>query len=77
MPLLDHPLDQGLQLKRHIEATLGSGNIMEAVKLPPGEEFEVSLMSEVYGQSCVAHSACFKAPNMLEIMYIIWQDEGA
>jgi hypothetical protein len=27
---------QGLQLKRHIEATLGSGNIMEAVKLPPG-----------------------------------------
>jgi len=32
---------QGLQLKRHIEATLGSGNIMEAVKLPPGEEFEV------------------------------------
>lgn len=32
---------QGLQLKRHIEATLGSGNIMDAVKLPPGEEFEV------------------------------------
>jgi len=31
---------KGLQLKRHIEATLGSGNIMDAVKLPPGEEFE-------------------------------------
>lgn len=31
---------QGLQLKRHIEATLGSGNIMEAVKLPPGEDIK-------------------------------------
>ncbi len=25
-------------MKRHIDATLGSGNIMEAVKLPPGED---------------------------------------
>lgn len=30
--------DQGLTLKRHIEATLGSGNIREAVRLPPGED---------------------------------------
>ena len=29
---------QGLQLKRHIDNTLGSGNIVEAVKLPPGED---------------------------------------
>jgi hypothetical protein len=29
---------QGLQLKRHIDNTLGSGNITEAVKLPPGED---------------------------------------
>ena len=29
---------QGLTLKRHIEATLGSGNIREAVQLPPGED---------------------------------------
>lgn len=29
---------QGLQLKRHIDATLGSGNYLEAVKLPPGED---------------------------------------
>ncbi|GIL87271.1 hypothetical protein Vretimale_1772 [Volvox reticuliferus] len=29
---------KGAQLKRHIDATLGSGNIMEAVKLPPGED---------------------------------------
>lgn len=29
---------KGLQLKRHIDATLGTGNIMEAVKLPPGED---------------------------------------
>lgn len=31
-------LAQGLTLKRHIEATLGSGNIREAVQLPPGED---------------------------------------
>ncbi|KAK9812784.1 hypothetical protein WJX72_003646 [[Myrmecia] bisecta] len=29
---------KGLTLKRHIEATLGSGNIREAVRLPPGED---------------------------------------
>lgn len=27
---------QGAQLKRHIDATLGSGNLREAVRLPPG-----------------------------------------
>lgn len=31
---------QGLQLKRHIDATLGAGNIFEAVQLPPGEDFK-------------------------------------
>lgn len=31
---------KGLQLKRHIEATLGSGNIIDAVALPPGEDFK-------------------------------------
>ena len=31
-------ITQGLTLKRHIEATLGSGNIREAVQLPPGED---------------------------------------
>lgn len=35
-PALSPP--QGLTLKRHIEATLGSGNIREAVQLPPGED---------------------------------------
>ena len=29
---------QGLTLKRHIDATLGSGNMREAVKLPKGED---------------------------------------
>jgi MOB kinase activator 1 len=29
---------KGLTLKRHIDATLGSGNIQEAVRLPPGED---------------------------------------
>jgi hypothetical protein len=29
---------QGLQLKRHIDATLGSGDLAAAVRLPPGED---------------------------------------
>jgi len=29
---------QGAQLRKHIDATLGSGNLREAVKLPPGED---------------------------------------
>lgn len=32
-------VDQGAQLQKHIDATLGSGNLREAVKLPPGEDF--------------------------------------
>lgn len=31
-------IKQGAQLKRHIDATLGSGNLREAVRLPPGED---------------------------------------
>lgn len=31
---------QGLQLKRHIDATLGQGNLVEAVRLPPGEDLQ-------------------------------------
>ncbi|KAL2534338.1 MOB kinase activator-like 1A [Abeliophyllum distichum] len=31
-----HPV--GLQLQKHIDATLGSGNLREAVRLPPGED---------------------------------------
>lgn len=31
---------QGAQLKRHIDATLGSGNLREAVRLPVGEKEE-------------------------------------
>ncbi|KAL7091871.1 hypothetical protein ACP275_12G130300 [Erythranthe tilingii] len=30
--------NKGLQLKKHIDATLGSGNLREAVRLPPGED---------------------------------------
>lgn len=29
---------QGQQLRKHIDATLGSGNLREAVRLPPGED---------------------------------------
>ncbi|RRT53005.1 hypothetical protein BHM03_00029913, partial [Ensete ventricosum] len=28
----------GAQLRKHIDATLGSGNLREAVRLPPGED---------------------------------------
>eukprot|EP00879_Flechtneria_rotunda_P012197 GHRR01012738.1.p1 GENE.GHRR01012738.1~~GHRR01012738.1.p1 ORF type:complete len:222 (+),score=57.41 GHRR01012738.1:121-786(+) len=31
---------KGLQLKRHIDATLGQGNLVDAVKLPPGEDLQ-------------------------------------
>ena len=37
-PLAESLRLQGLTLKRHIDATLGQGNIREAVKLPPGED---------------------------------------
>eukprot|EP00899_Mesostigma_viride_P019256 jgi/Mesvir1/27331/Mv07147-RA.1 len=29
---------KGVQLKKHIDATLGSGNLRDAVRLPPGED---------------------------------------
>lgn len=29
---------KGAQLKKHIDANLGSGNLKEAVRLPPGED---------------------------------------
>lgn len=29
---------QGMQLKRHLDATLGSGNLRDAVRLPTGED---------------------------------------
>ncbi|KAL6533652.1 hypothetical protein OROHE_013485 [Orobanche hederae] len=29
---------KGAQLRQHIDATLGSGNLREAVRLPPGED---------------------------------------
>lgn len=29
---------KGAQLQKHIDATLGSGNLREAVRLPPGED---------------------------------------
>ena len=37
-PLLLICLIQGVQLKKHIDATLGSGNLRDAVRLPPGED---------------------------------------
>ncbi|KAJ0488749.1 putative MOB kinase activator family [Helianthus annuus] len=32
------PHQEGAQLKKHIDPTLGSGNLREAVCLPPGED---------------------------------------
>lgn len=29
---------QGVQLKKHIDATFGNGNLRDAVRLPPGED---------------------------------------
>ena len=41
---------QGLQLKRHIDATLGQGNILEAVRLPPGEDLKEWLAVNTVGR---------------------------
>ena len=62
-------LAQGLTLKRHIEATLGSGNIRDAVRLPVGEDlFEwlavntvdfynaVSVLFGTLDEYCTVHS---------------------
>ncbi|KAK1301840.1 MOB kinase activator-like 1 [Acorus calamus] len=37
-PKKNAPGNKGAQLQRHINATLGSGNLREAVRLPPGED---------------------------------------
>ncbi len=60
---------QGLQLKRHIEATLGSGNIIDAVALPPGEDLQewvavnivdfynaISMLYSTLGEFCTDNS---------------------
>lgn len=62
-------ITQGLTLKRHIEATLGSGNIRDAVRLPVGEDlFEwlavntvdfynaVSVLFGTLDEYCTVHS---------------------
>ena len=50
---------QGLTLKRHIDATLGQGNIREAVRLPPGEDLNEWLAVntvDFYNAISVLHS---------------------
>jgi MOB kinase activator 1 len=37
-PKRSTPGPRGARLKSHIDATLGSGNLRDAVMLPPGEE---------------------------------------
>ena len=41
---------QGAQLRKHIDATLGSGNLREAVRLPTGEDLNewLAVNSELY-----------------------------
>ncbi|KAK6152006.1 hypothetical protein DH2020_014641 [Rehmannia glutinosa] len=45
---------KGLQLKKHIDATLGSGNLREAVRLPPGEDLNEWLAVNI--QACSVSS---------------------
>ena len=52
-------MPQGLTLKRHIDATLGQGNIREAVKLPAGEDLNEWLAVntvDMYNAISVLHS---------------------
>ncbi|CAG9464194.1 unnamed protein product [Pedinophyceae sp. YPF-701] len=49
-PKKNAPLgSKGLQLKRQIDATLGSGNLKEAVRLPPGEDLNEWLAVNTVG----------------------------
>lgn len=49
---------QGAQLRKHIDATLGSGNLREAVKLPTGEDLNewlaVNSISLSHNFSCLS-----------------------
>lgn len=51
---------QGAQLRKHIDATLGSGNLREAVKLPTGEDLNewlaVNSISLSHNFSCLSIS---------------------
>jgi hypothetical protein len=44
---------QGVQLKKHIDSTLGSGNLRDAVRLPPGEDLNEWLA--VNSKFCIPH----------------------
>ena len=55
---------QGAQLRKHIDATLGSGNLREAVKLPTGEDLNewlavnsihLSLSVSIYISVCIMY----------------------
>ena len=58
---LHHFLMQGAQLRKHIDATLGSGNLREAVRLPPGEDLNewLAVNSNKLSLSCVC--VCVRA----------------
>ena len=64
---------QGLQLKRHIDATLGSGDLAAAVRLPPGEDLNEWLAVNVvdfYNAASVLHGtlAEFCTDRSCEVM---------
>lgn len=52
---------QGAQLRKHIDATLGSGNLREAVRLPPGEDLNewLAVNSNLSIYLCASHSSYF------------------
>jgi len=59
-PLLLICLIQGVQLKKHIDATLGSGNLRDAVRLPPGEDLNewLAVNSKFYINSYILTKRC-------------------
>lgn len=54
---------QGAQLRKHIDATLGSGNLREAVKLPTGEDLNEWL---------AVNSNTLSLSLSLQIDYLFW-----
>lgn len=60
---------QGAQLRQHIDATLGSGNLREAVRLPPGEDFNEWLAVNSKFSSSIRPSLTLAVPLSLSVVY--------
>lgn len=64
-----HPL-QGLTLKQHIEHTLGTGSIEDAVRLPAGEDLNEWLAVNVVSQCSLLLSVCCACWRFTDLAFV-------